>query len=156
MEFCTFGWIFGAILRRLPTSPRRLPDDSQTTPRRLPDGSQTAPRRLPDDSQTTPRRLGGEPGTGAAAGTGPSREPDTVYCTVQQSCCSRRTIRLGRDQSNSSAPKALAPSSKHYYYNIINIFPPEAEFLSPFINGFMICLLILLLLCVQKKKVGGG
>ena len=115
VEFGTFGWIFGAILRRLPTSPRRLPDDSQTTPRRLPDGSQTAPRRLPDDSQTTPRRLGGEPGTGAAAGTGPSREPDTVYCTVQQSCCSRRTIRLGRDQSNSSAPKALAPSSKHYY-----------------------------------------
>ena len=129
MEFCTFGWIFGAILRRLPTSPRRLPDDSQTTPRRLPDGSQTAPRRLPDDSQTTPRRLGGEPGTGAAAGTGPSREPDTVYCTVQQSCCSRRTIRLGRDQSNSSAPKALAPSSKHYY-RAQEVYP-----LSPLLGG---------------------
>ncbi|GAA6075335.1 zinc finger protein 827 isoform X1, partial [Tachysurus ichikawai] len=39
------------------TSPRPLPDRSQTTPRPLPDLSQTAPRPLPDLSQTSPRPL---------------------------------------------------------------------------------------------------
>ena len=93
---------------------------SQMSPRRLPDDSQTTPRRLPDVSPTSPRRLGDVWETSAEY---------TVQCTVQQSGGSGRTIRPGCDEPLRSAPKALAPSSKHYY-RAQEVYP-----LSPLLRG---------------------